>query len=620
MCGIAGIVNFSGQPVDTSALERMNDAMAHRGPDGAGIYQTLGIGLAHRRLAIIDPEAGGQPFLNDHATMALVYNGEVYNYREIRHALEKEFAFRTKSDTEVVLRAWEKWGPSCLERFQGMFAFAIYDAKRQTLYLVRDRVGIKPLYYYLSAKRLVFCSELTPLLKSGYVERDINSQGLASFLRYQYVPTPLSIYENVHKLEPGYIMQVDVTTGAITKQQYWNLRISLTERSEDEWLDALNRELDSIIKIYVRSDVPFGCFLSGGNDSSLVSAVMAQHLDDPVQTFSIGFDEREVSELPYAAEASRFVGSRHRERVVSSDLALDVLERLVIHYGEPFSDSSAIPTYYVSAEAAERVKMVLSGDGGDELFAGYDSYQTTYRDLSTPSARWRAALCRCFLRNVMGRGTGRRETTTSAISGAQEKHDSQRFIFDTPSLRRVLLEHIPLPPPVRPRIDIEGPTPDAVTLFQAQDFKTYLVDDILTKVDRASMANSLEVRVPLLDHKLVELAFSLPLPLKIRPSAENGGLETKYLLKRSAQRFFPAQFLMRKKMGFGIPITQWTRGAMRPIIQEELANQGNEIFEWIAYDHTQALLKAFYNGNEWLSPQIWSLLILSLWMKKVHRN
>ncbi len=616
MCGIAGIVNFGGREVDISALKRMNDAMAHRGPDGEGLYHVEGIGLAHRRLAIIDPEAGKQPFLNDDGTMVLVYNGEVYNYREIRDDLKTESGFRTRSDTEVVLRGWEKWGVDCLKRFRGMFAFALYDAKRRAVYLVRDRVGIKPLYYSLSSDRLVFCSEFTPLVKSGYIEREIDPEALAHFLRYQYVPTPLSIYKSVRKLEPGCIMRVDVATGETVRQQFWNLRIRSMERSEGEWLDAVNAELDRIVKIYVRSDVPFGCFLSGGNDSSLVGALMARHLNDPVQTFSIGFHERELSELPYAAEASRIIGSRHQERVVTSDLALDVLERLVIHYGEPFSDSSAIPTYYVSREAAEQVKMVLSGDGGDELFAGYDSYQTAFRDLCNPTMGWKDF----FGRLLTGRGERRRESGASPPGRAQKKHDLERFVFDTPSLRQILRAHVPLPPPVRPRFDIDDPAPDDVTLFQAQDFKTYLVDDILTKVDRASMANSLEVRVPLLDHKLVELAFSLPLSLKIRPGKRNGELEMKYLLKRSAERFFSPQFLMRKKMGFGIPIIQWTMGEIRPIIEKELTNRANQVFEWVAYDKTQALLKMFYNGNQWLSAKVWSLLILSTWIKKVHNG
>lgn len=614
MCGIAGIINFDQQKVDLTALKRMNDALAHRGPDGEGVYSVGGIGFAHRRLAIIDPEAGRQPFLNDDGTMVLVYNGEVYNYHEIRHDLKAEGAFRTRSDTEVVLRAWEKWGADCLERFRGMFAFALYDAKRRAVFLVRDRVGIKPLYYHLSGKRLVFCSELAPLLKSGHVERDIDPDALAHFLRYQYVPAPLSIYKGIRKLEPGYVMRVDVMTGEVTTRQFWDLKIRLSERSEDEWLDALNAELDDIIRIYVRSDVPFGCFLSGGNDSSLVSGLMARQLEDPVQTFSIGFNERELSELPYAAEASHLVGTCHREKVVSSGLALDVLERLVVHYGEPFSDSSAIPTYYVSKEAAGRVKMVLSGDGGDELFGGYDSYQTSFRDLD-PFRNWRTALMRCLRWDYR---SGPKKNGASPTRYGQEKHDSQRFIFDTPSLRRVLQKHIPLPPPIRPRIHSEGATPDEVTLFQVQDFKTYLVDDVLTKVDRASMANSLEVRVPLLDHKLVELAFSLPLDLKIRPGARNGELETKYLLKKSAERFFPADFLTRKKMGFGIPIVQWTKTALRPIVERELRNKANDVFEWIAYDETQVLLKTFYNGDERLSARIWSLLSLSMWMKNVH--
>ena len=510
MCGIAGIVNFNGRPVDAEELARVSEALAHRGPDGKGIYCQGNVGIAHRRLAIIDPESGSQPFLSEDRKLVLSYNGEVYNYYEIRQELRAGHNFRTRSDTEVVLSAYEQWGINCLERFRGMFALALYDSRRECLYLVRDRVGIKPLYYAPFADRFAFASELGALLHFRWLPRDIEPQSVANFLRYAYVPTPATIYKRVYKLEPGHYLEVDTREGRIHKERYWDLRASIEEPCRQDFLETLNSKLDETIQIYLRSDVPFGCFLSGGVDSSLVAAMMARHLQGRVQTFSIGFDEVEHSELPYAQEASRVVGTDHHEKIVSSQLAIDLLQRMAIHFGEPFADSSAVPSYYVARETCGHVKMVLSGDGGDELFAGYNSYPMTLRDYFDPGY-----LARTRLLKTLGRFLPWGRIRWAAMDFRQ-KHQAQRELFDDKGLRSLLQPDIALPR--RPRIEVSSDTAslDPVTLFQAEDFKTYLVDDVLTKVDRMSMANSLEVRVPLLDHQLVELAFSLPLFLRIR--------------------------------------------------------------------------------------------------------
>jgi len=362
MCGIAGIVNFNGRPVDAQELARVNEALAHRGPDGEGIYCQGNVGIAHRRLAIIDPQTGSQPFFSEDRKLILSYNGEVYNYYEIRQELRADHNFRSRSDTEVVLNAYQKWGINCLERFRGMFALAIYDSRRERLYLVRDRVGIKPLYYARLDDRFAFASELGALLHFPWLPRDIETQSVANFLRYSYVPTPATIYKRIYKLEPGHYLEVDTREGRIRKERYWDLRMNIEEPRRQDFLEALNSKLDETIQIYLRSDVPFGCFLSGGVDSSLVAALMARHLQGRVRTFSIGFDEPEHSELPYGAEASRVIGTVHHEKVVSSQLAIDLLQRMVIHFGEPFADSSAVPSYYVSRETCGHVKMVLSGD------------------------------------------------------------------------------------------------------------------------------------------------------------------------------------------------------------------------------------------------------------------
>src|SRR5437764_4742296 len=379
MCGIAGRVHFDGRPVWPRDLQAMNDALVHRGPDGEGIYCNGNVGLAHRRLAIIDPSAGVQPFCNDDRSIALSFNGEIYNYLEIRRTLESGCHFRTNSDTEVLLKAYETWGIDCLQHLRGMFAFALYDARTMTLYLVRDRLGIKPLYYYHAGDHLLFASELAAMLTDRSMQREIEPYGVAGFFRYQYVPTPATIYKHTYKLEPAHFLEVHVRQGTLRKQRYWHLNIHPVYKTEQVWLEELNAVLDDVSRIYVRSDVPFGAFLSGGVDSSLVTALMATQLAEPVRTFSIGFGEQQYSELPFAAQASRILQTHHHEKVVSYKLALDILHRLVRHFGEPVGDSSAVPTYYVSKEAAQHVKMVLSGDGGDELFGGYAAYTAIVR-------------------------------------------------------------------------------------------------------------------------------------------------------------------------------------------------------------------------------------------------
>jgi asparagine synthase (glutamine-hydrolysing) len=499
-----------------------------------------------------------------------------------------------------------------------MFAFALYDGIKRTLYLVRDRVGIKPLFYYLTPDRLLFSSEILSLLQAKDVERKILAESLSGFFRYQYVPTPATIYKNLYKLEPGCYLEVDSCGNHIRKQRYWELAVNLTTRREEDWLEELNVLLDETIRMYVRSDVPFGAFLSGGVDSSLVTALMAGHLDHPVRTFTIGFKEEVHSELPFAAQASRIVQTNHFEKVISPDLAEEILSHLVIHFGEPFADSSAIPTYYVSREAARQVKMVLSGDGGDELFGGYNSYPITFQDFINGNRRWPTAIFNFgvsygvlpFLRSWA------REKRTAFY---QEKHDAQRQIFNDRSLREILADDISVYPAVSFRVAVGSPDVDPVSMFQAQDFKTYLVDDVLTKVDRMSMANSLEVRVPLLDHKLVEFAFSLPLSLKLRKTDATGRIETKYLLKKSAARFYTEGFLARPKQGFGIPIIEWCRGPLKQLFESKLREKANPIYEWIKYPYVQEMFKSFFAGDDTWVTRLWFVLMFSLWHEYVHR-
>jgi len=615
MCGIAGIVNFDGSPASIAELKHMNQSISHRGPDGDGFFTALNVGLAHRRLAIIDPKTGQQPFYNDDRSIVLSYNGEIYNYVELRQELASRFEFRTQSDTEVVLRAYEQWGIASLERFRGMFAFALYDSVKHLLYLVRDRVGIKPLFYYHIPQRLLFSSEIIPILRADHVRREINIEQISAFFRYQYIPLPASIYKDLYKVKPGHYLLVDTLSGNIQDHTYWDLAVNIQPRSEQDWLEELNYLLDDTVRMYVRSDVPFGAFLSGGVDSSLIAALMAKHLSQPVRTFTIGFQEEKHSELPYAAQASRAIHSEHYEKVVSPQLAEELLARMIVHFGEPFGDSSSIPTYYVSQVAAEQVKMVLSGDGGDELFAGYNSYPVTYRDYMRRKTEKKL---RQWLAEQL-RWKAKKFLLEEQIAPYLQDYCAARQTFGEENLRTLLRPEIPIQPAGSFSFRNQTTDLDAVTYFQAQDFKTYMVDDVLTKVDRMSMANSLEVRVPLLDHKVVELAFSLPLDLKLRWGERQDAVITKYLLKQSAARFYPLSFLERPKQGFGIPIVEWCQGPLRPLIEGMLRDSTNPIFQWVNFDEVQTMLNCFYLGNQNLVARIWYVLMLSLWEKYVHR-
>lgn len=615
MCGVAGIIKFSGEIVCQDELSYMGSAMAHRGPDGEGFYINGNIGLAHRRLAIIDPDEGHQPYIDEESGLVLVYNGEIYNYVELREELKNEFIFKTSSDTEVLIKSFAKWGIACLEKLRGMFVFALYDIRRKKLYIVRDRLGIKPLYFCKNKNNdFYFASELSSIKISGMNKIDITS--VADYFRWQYVPTPKSIYKGVYKLEPGHYIELDTASGGIKKECYWKLKLNVNDsHSEEEWLDKLNNELYEIIRMYVRSDVPFGAFLSGGVDSSLITALMSSHLNMPVKTFTIGFDEHKHSELPFAREAAMITGSDHFQKIVTSQAAIEIIEKIVKHFGEPFADSSAIPTYYVSQITAEKVKMVLSGDGGDELFAGYWSYVTSFTDRLKQNIVLRKLL-RKFL-SVLPRSGIKSRLYWYSLTHL-EKHLKQREIFTSDELAMLLGNSYDTDWPYTGVLCEVDRKCDFVSRFQYLDARTYMMDDVLTKVDRMSMANSLEVRVPLLDHKLVELAFQMPLSVKLR--LINGKIRTKHILKRSAERFFTPEFLDRPKMGFGIPVVEWCQVDLKDYIIDSFADKDFSIFNYINYDYVQRIIKAFYSGRTDYAAKVWALLIFNIWIKSLNEK
>ncbi len=575
--------------MDRGALERMTRALAHRGPDGEGFHVAGSVGFGHRRLAIIDPAGGRQPWVDPNGD-ALSYNGEVYNYPELRRSLSGA-PFASAGDTEVVMRAMQAWGDDAPARLFGMFAFAWFDAARGRVFLARDRLGIKPLFYALDGTRLVFASEFGALAASGMVGRTVDPAGLAGYLRWGYVQAPGTIYRDVRALEPGTWLAVDVATGRAATGRYWALDPVVRERSEEEALEELNALLDEVVAMHVRSDVPFGTFLSGGVDSSLVAGCMTRVMGRPPLCFTAGFAEKSHDESPFAAEASRALGAPHRVARLTAGLSADMLGRMARQYGEPFADSSAIPTSFVCEMAAAEVKMVLSGDGGDELFAGYDSYAVVGRWLSRPddpAVPWTA------------------------------KHHEARDCFDAAARRRLMGG-------AAPDIDddegVAAPAAlDPVGRCRFRDLRTYLPGDILTKVDRASMAHSLEVRVPLLDHRLVEFAFSLPAGLTLRPRPD-GGFRRKHLLKRSAERFFPQAFVDRPKKGFGIPVQAWLDGPLRPLVHDLLMAPASRAggVPGLDWDEARRVVASYYDGSGAHLAQVWFLLMLRLWADEVHR-
>ncbi len=602
MCGIAGILRFDGATVDRAVLRRMAGLLAHRGPDGEGFHIESGIGLAHRRLAIIDPAGGQQPFVDRESGLAITYNGEVYNFIEIRRELGGE-GFLTASDTEVVVRAWRRWGPRALARFRGMFAFAIVDRKAGRAFLVRDRLGIKPLYYCLDGSGLCFASELGALLPAIATPLEIDDAALSLYLRYGYMPTPRTIYRRIRKLEPGTMLTVDLATGKTVAERYWSLTPRRDALSEADAVAALTHLLQETVRLYVRSDVPFGAFLSGGVDSSVVAALMSGAMSAPVRSFSIGFEESSYNELPYADEAAQRIGAEHHPALLDAGVSVSLLGRAAARFGEPFADSSCLPTWYVSSLAAGHVKMVLSGDGGDELFGGYQSYAAVWQ-ASRNGARRSVSerLVRRFRLGAWGRA--------SAKPSWQAEHHARRDYFSA-AQRRLLTG-------AEPAGDVDEAIArpedfDPVTRCQLRDVRSYLLDDILVKVDRMSMDNSLEVRVPLLDHKVVEFAFSLPPDLHLR-AAPDGNVIQKYLLKRVAERFFPREFLDRPKWGFGIPIQQWLEGPLRELVGDLLDAGAGAFAPLLEPEAVRRVSRAFYAGEGANVGQVWALLSLRLWL------
>jgi asparagine synthase (glutamine-hydrolysing) len=626
MCGIAGFADAFMPGLPTTAtpprldaefalVHRMCDAIRHRGPDDEGIHVEPGVGLGMRRLSIIDLAGGRQPIHNEQHTVWVVFNGEIYNYRELRAELEAlGHAFYTASDTEAIVHAYEQWGEDAFRRLRGMFGIALWDQPRRTLLLARDRAGIKPLHYTERGGRLYFASEIKSLLAGGAIEPRLDVDALDHYLAFLYAPRDRSMFEGVQKLPPGHLLRW--RNGRTEVRQYWS--IPATESfagTEADAVDALRAVLADAVQSHLVSDVPLGAFLSGGVDSSAVVGFMARAASRPVKTFSIGFDEPEFDELEHARTIAKHFGTDHHEFVVRPD-GLSILEQLVWHFDEPFADSSAIPTWYVSEVARRHVTVVLSGDGGDELFGGYDRYLPHPRvrqfdRLPLPGRRRLAAAAwpllphgargKNFLRHVARDDQGR---YLDSIAFFQP---DERLALYTPDTRARLAAGAEAT--LARHFDRFGRLPLHGRMMRF-DFETYLPEDVLTKVDRMSMAHSLESRVPLLDNEVIEFAATLPSAFKIRDGRR------KHVLKEALRPLLPAGILDRRKQGFGVPLATWFRGGLSGLFGDVLGSSRARQRGYFEPAFVDRLVREHQAGARDHSARLWQLLVFELWHRE----
>ena len=632
MCGIYGWIQLHGKTdIHTAALvfEPMNAAITHRGPDdhGAVVFDNAVLGMT--RLSIIDLEGGQQPITNEAEDCWIVFNGEIYNFVELRKELKNRgHQFRSRSDTEVILRAYEEWGADCVGRLQGMFAFAIYDRRqdrkrrdgnlnaRPRLFLARDRLGKKPLYYYQDEERLIFGSEIKALLAHPAVPARVNRAVIPLYLTYGYVPSPCTFFEDICELPPGHTLTV--ADGDVALQQYWEVprdRGSETVLSEKEYVRLVREHFEDAVKVRLASDVPLGAFLSGGVDSAAVVAVMSQLLDHPVNTFAIGFaDDPSFNELRYARIVADCFKTNHREFLVTPD-AIDLLPKLVWHYDQPFADSSAIPTYCVAQLTRGHVKVALTGDGGDELFAGYDRFAAAriaeyYRLvpglLRNTVDRWVHALPESTSYNGLVRRA--RRFVESAALPLPERYLEWVGIFRPSFLNELMIDTVVSDPADHfPGYFDSRQAADPIGQLLAVNMMSYLPGDLLVKTDRMTMANSLEARCPFLDHRLLEFACQIPSALKLK------GMTTKYILKRALKGLVPEEIIWRKKHGFGVPVGRWFRTSLRDYIRDTLLSPEALGRGYFRPEALRLLVEEHISGKRDHGHRLWALLTFEVW-------
>ncbi len=652
MCGICGMFQRDGAPVDPEVLIRMNRTMAHRGPDeegyflnsscppsdlfarhGAPLRHPAGpaggnrqVGLGHRRLSIIDLSSGQQPLSNEDGSIWISFNGEIYNFQSLKQELEsKGHRFRTNSDTETIVHAYEEWGADSVKRLRGMFAYALWDGGRERLFLARDRLGKKPLYYALESNRLVFASEIKGILEAHGISREIDLTALSDYLSLLYVPSPKTIFRAISKLPAAHY--AIVTADFFTMEPYWDLQFfPQHEMSEDQMSEGLLEILNESTQMRRISDVPLGAFLSGGVDSSAVVALMANGSSEPVITNSISFSEARYNEVEYARKVARLFATDHHEFHVTPE-AIEVIEQLAWHYDEPFADSSAVPTYYVSQKARENVIVALSGDGGDENFAGYRRYYFDMRENAVrnlvppglrqplfgllgrlyPKADYLPQIFRgkAFISNIA------RTPVDAYFFSVSAFDDEQKRLLLRPEIDRNLNDY--RTSDLFHEIYDNAPAMDHLSRIQYLDIKTYLCEDILTKVDRASMAVSLEVRCPILDHVFMEYVAKIPWQLKL--SGANG----KHIFKKALKRCLPEEIIYRKKMGFGVPILEWLRKDLKGYSRDMVLG-GDASREFLDPGRLLKLWNEHQSGIRNRSTELWAVMMLNLWYKNFARQ
>ncbi|EXI77234.1 MAG: Asparagine synthetase [glutamine-hydrolyzing] 1 [Candidatus Accumulibacter appositus] len=628
MCGITGIFDTRGRrDIDRRVLSRMNESQHHRGPDEGGLHLEPGVGLGHRRLSIIDLSTGQQPLYNEDQSVCVVFNGEIYNYQQLIPQLQAlGHVFHTRSDTEVIVHAWEAWGEDCVQRFRGMFAFALWDRNRETLFLARDRLAVKPLYYALLPDGcFLFGSELKSLLAHGGLARDIDPLAVEEYFALGYVAEPRTIFRQARKLPPAHMLSVRRGQALAEPKAYWDVRFSLDQPVDlEEACTQLNDKLRESISLRMISEVPLGAFLSGGVDSSAVVALMAGLSDEPVNTCSIAFDDPAFNEAAFARQvADRYRTNHHCELVASDDF--DLIDTLARLYDEPYADSSAIPTYRVCQLARKHVTVALSGDGGDETFGGYRRYRMHLMEERLRSALPHSVRRRVF--GVLGRvypkadwapRMFRAKTTFEGMARTSvEAYFHSVSILRGPMRTQLFSERFRHELAGYTAEDVfrshaaKAGTDDPLALIQYLDLKTYLVGDINTKVDRASMAHSLEVREPLMDHELVEWMATLSSSLKVR------GQEGKFLLKKAFEPSLPQDILYRPKMGFAVPLARWFRGPLRERVREAVLGSRLAETGWFNQKYLQHLVDAHQSGARDYSSPLWTVLMFEAFLRNV---
>lgn len=620
MCGIAGIVSTNGERVDAAVIHRMCQAIVYRGPDDEGLFVKDGTGLGMRRLSIIDIAGGHQPVFNEDRTVWVVFNGEIYNFPSLREELlARGHRFSTHTDTEVIVHLYEEMGSDCVSKLRGMFAFALYDERRRKLLVARDRLGKKPLHYAFERGQLFFASEIKSILTVAPELAALNNQALLQYMWFGYVPDPLTAFTAIHKLPPGHLLEFE--NGKIEVRQYWDLPRygTHTPRSEEECLEEMEMRLAEAVRIRLISDVPLGALLSGGIDSSTVVALMALANSAPVKTFAIGFRDQDFNEAPYARMVAEKFGTDHHELIVEPDV-LETVQMLTSSLEEPFGDSSMLPTYFVSCLARKHVTVVLSGDGGDEIFAGYDRYAIHLRrHIFERIPEWARRFYRDQVYPRLPADTrGKKFSYNVSLPWRERYVDGISFVpafeRDMPLLSddfRAVLRETGDPADVMYKYFDSAPANDPVSQMLYVDTKTYMVADILTKVDRMSMLASLEVRVPILDQEFVEWATGLPVEWKI------GRGRQKYILRKLAERVgVPREVLHRPKKGFALPLVHWIKHELKELIRSVLLDPETMQRGYFEPRGVQQLLDEHFRGRRDHSGRIWRLLMFELW----HRN